>query len=143
MKILQWSMTIPKMNQRAFLKCSREEISSTWKKFGCIKYELLKVENKPLVGKTVLEQDRFIERLYFGDSFNIPSFFEKIRKSPKAWKLSRKYEGKFGAHGIELRILISPFSSEAREKIAREKNNGSAAGGGAARQLRAPRSGAS
>ena len=31
-----------------------------------------------------------------------------------------------------------PCSNEVREKIAREKNNGNAAGGGAARQLRAP-----
>jgi len=107
MKVLQWSMTIPKKKQGAFLRCSKERFSPTWKKFGCVKYELLKVENKPIKG-SVLEKDRFFERVYFEGSFDIPSFFAKVKENPKAWELSRLYEKKFGAHDIELRILAFP-----------------------------------
>ena len=79
MKVLQWSMTIPKGKQEDFVKTAKSKFAPTWKKFGCVKYELLKVEEEPVVGKSVLERDQYIERLYFNDNFEL--FNPKIKSN--------------------------------------------------------------
>lgn len=73
--------------------------------FGAKKHELYKVEEKVIVGKQVSEEDRFIERVYFDDDFDISSYFTNVKANPGAWKVSRMYEGEFGAKDIELRII--------------------------------------
>lgn len=108
MKILQWSMTIPKEKQAGFIKWFKETAGPTLGKFGAKKHELYKVEDKQVVGRQFIEKDRFIERIYFDDKFNIQSYFETVRQDPQAWEISREYEEKFGATNIELRVLNSP-----------------------------------
>ena len=105
MKALQWSMTIPKDNQEAFVKWFSEVAGPLFDDFGAKKHELYKVEDKEIIGKQVKEEDRYVERVYFDDDFDIPSYFTNVKANPEAWKISRMYEGKFGAKGIELRIL--------------------------------------
>jgi len=108
MKVLQWSMTIPKEKQKAFIKWFEKEAGPILGGFGVIRHEFYKVEDKQIVGRQLIEKNRFIERIYFRNDFDIPSYFVKVKASPKAWKLSRMYEENFGAKYIELRILKNP-----------------------------------
>lgn len=100
-------MTIPKEKQSDFVKWFKGTAGPILGRFGAKKHELYKVENKEIVGKQVVEKDRFIERLYFEDNFNISDYFKAVKQNPKAWKISREYQRKFGATDIELRILNS------------------------------------
>ena len=108
MQILQWSMAIPKGRQQAFIKWFDEVAGLKLGGFGAKGHELYKVEDRQVVGRQTVEQDRFIERVYFEDSFNIPDYFAKVKNDPEAYKLSRSYEEIFGATNIELRVLVSP-----------------------------------
>ena len=105
MKALQWSMTIPKEKQKEFVKWFTEVAGPLFAGYGAKKHELFKVEDKEIIGKQVSEEGRFIERVYFDDDFDIPSYFTNVKANLKAWKVSRIYEGEFGAKDIELRIL--------------------------------------
>ena len=105
MKILQWSMTIPKDKQKDFIRWFKEVAGPILGVFGAKKHELHKVEDKQAVGRQLAESDRFVETIYFDDKFNIPDYFEAVKQDPRAWKVSREYEGKFGATNIELRVL--------------------------------------
>lgn len=105
MKCLQWTMTIPEEKQEEFVKWFKKIADTILGGFGAIKHELLKVEDKEVVGKQTIEKNKFIERIYFDDEFDIPSYFEKVKKDPKAWKLSRMYEEEFEAEDIKLRVL--------------------------------------
>lgn len=107
MQILQWSMTIPREKQKNFLRWFKEASGPILGGFGAKKHELHKVEDKQIIGRQLVEKDRFIERVYFDDKFNIPDYFEAVKENPKAWKVSREYEGKFSATNIELRVLNS------------------------------------
>lgn len=107
MKVLQWSMTIPEDRQADFVKWFKKTAGPILGKFGAQKHELLKVEDKQVVGRQLIERDRFIERIYFDDEFNIPDYFAAVKKDAKAWEISREYESKFGAMNIELRVLSS------------------------------------
>lgn len=111
MKILQWSMTIPKRKQKEFIKWFHEVAGPILGGFGAKKHELFKVESKQVIGRQFVEKDRFIERIYFDDKFNIPTYFEAVKQNPEAWKISRGYEGKFSATNVELRVLNSPKRS--------------------------------
>jgi hypothetical protein len=108
MKILQWSMTIPEEKQVEFTKYFNDVLGPTFQGFGAIKHELFKVADTQVVGRQLVEKDRFIERVFFENDFNIPSYFAKVKEDPEAWKLSRSYEERFGAKDIELRVLIEP-----------------------------------
>ncbi len=108
MKILQWSMTIPKDKEQAFIKWFNETAGPTLEGFGAKKHELHKVEDKQIVGRQTLEKDRFIERVYFEDNFNLPDYFSMVKNNPEVHKLSQSYEEVFGAKDVELRILVSP-----------------------------------
>ena len=105
MKILQWSMTIPEEKQKDFVTWFNKIAGPTFSKFGAKKHELYKVEGEQVIGRQFIEKDRFIERVYFDDKFNISDYFEAVKQNPQAWKISREYEGKFGATNIELRVL--------------------------------------
>lgn len=107
MKALQWSMTIPKNKQRAFIKWFNDVAGPLFAGYGAKKHELYKVEERRIVGKQIAEKDRFIERVYFDDNFDIPSYFTNVKANLEAWKISRMYEGEFGAKDIELRVLLS------------------------------------
>lgn len=98
-------MTVPKAKQVDFIKWFKETSGPVLGGFGAIKHELYKVEDKEIVGHQLAEKDRFIERLYFNDNFDIPTYFESVKKDKDAWAISRMYESTFGAHDIELRIL--------------------------------------
>ena len=105
MKCLQWTMTIPKKKQKDFLRWFKEVAGPNFAGFGAKKHELFKIIEKVVVGRQVVENDRFIERVYFNQDFDIPSYFVKVKADPEAWKLSRMYEAEFGAINIELRVL--------------------------------------
>jgi len=105
MKILQWSMTIPKGKQNEFIKWFKEIAGPAFASFGAKKHEIYRVEDKEIVERQKVENNRFIERVYFDDDFDIPTYFAKVKTDPEAWKLSRMYEDRFGAMDIELRIL--------------------------------------
>jgi hypothetical protein len=107
MKALQWTMTTPKNKQKTFIKWFDEIAGPTFAGFGAKKHEIYKIEDNQIVGRQIVEANRFIERVYFEDDFDIPSYFANVKKDSKAWKLSRMYENTFGAKDIELRILIS------------------------------------
>jgi hypothetical protein len=106
MKVLQWSMTIPKGKQDDFVNWFRKVAGPTFASFGAKRHEIYKVEDKQIVGRQMVEKNRFIERVCFEDDFNIASYFAKVKADPEAWKLSRMYEDKFGASNIELRVLV-------------------------------------
>jgi len=107
MKALQWTMTTPKSKQKAFIKWFDEIAGPTFAGFGAKDHEMYKVEDREIVGRQILEKDKFIERVYFDDDFDISSYFANVKKDSKAWKISRMYENTFGAKDIELRILNS------------------------------------
>ena len=105
MKILQWSMTIPKDKQESFVKWFKEVAGPTFSGFGAKKHEIFKIADKEHVGRQFVEKNRFVERVYFDDDFDIPSYFAKVKANPEAWKISRMYEKDFKAKNIELRVL--------------------------------------
>jgi len=105
MKILQWSMTIPEEKQEEFVKWFNETAGPILGGFGVKKHEIYKVANREIIDRQTVEKDKFIERIYFDDDFDLPSYFAKVKADPKAWKLSRMYEDKFGAKDIQLRVL--------------------------------------
>lgn len=105
MKALQWSMTIPQNKQGAFLKWFNEIAGPQLNGFGAVKHEIYQVTDKPVIGHQTVEENRFIERVYFEDSFNISEYFARVKAAPAAWALSRMYEKDFGATNIELRII--------------------------------------
>ncbi len=107
MKILQWSMTIPKEKQKEFVEWFKKVARPKLNKFGAIKHELYKVENSKVVGKQMIEKDRYIERIYFNNDFDTPKYFSDVKANPEAWKVSRMYEEKFGAINIKLQVLHS------------------------------------
>lgn len=107
MKILQWSMTIPEKKQEDFVVWFEKVAESQLNKFGAIKHELFKVADSEVVGKQKVEKDRYIERIYFNDDFDIPKYFSAVKADREAWKISRMYEEEFGANNIELRVLYS------------------------------------
>lgn len=105
MKALQWMMTIPKEKQAAFVRWFREVVGPELAQFGAVKHELYQVEDKQIVGKQVVEANRFVERVYFKDDFEIAEYFARVKNDPKAWRISRMYEREFGAVEIELRVI--------------------------------------
>ncbi len=105
MKALQWSMTVPKERQKEFVKWFKEVAGPLFSGFGAKKHELYKVEEKELIGKQIREKDRYIEKVYFDDDFDIPSYFINVKADTEARKISRMYEGEFMAKDIELKIL--------------------------------------
>ncbi len=100
-------MTIPKEKQKDFLSWFKNTAGPQLNKFGAVNHEIYKIEDKQIVRRQTVEADRFIERVYFEDEFNISDYFEAVKQNPQAWKISREYEGKFGATNIELRVLKS------------------------------------
>ena len=106
MKILQWSMSIPHDKQQDFIKYFYVVLGPTFQGFGAKSHELFQVSEEHIIGKQIVEENRFIERVFFDDDFDIPSYFAKVKENPEAWKLSRSYEEIFGATGIELRVLL-------------------------------------
>lgn len=100
-------MTIPKNKEQAFIKWFDETAGPTFEGFGAKKHELHKVEDKQIISRQISEKNRFIERVYFEDNFNIPDYFALVKSNPVANKLARSYEEVFGATNIELRVLIS------------------------------------
>ncbi len=107
MRVLQWSMTIPEGKQKDFVEWFNKVAGPGLNKFGAIKHELYKVADNEVVGKQIVEKDRYIERIYFNDDFDIPKYFSAVKTDPEAWKISRVYEENFGASKIELRVLYS------------------------------------
>jgi hypothetical protein len=107
MKILQWSMMIPKEKQNDFEVWFNKIAGSKLNKFGAVKHELYKVVDNEIVGRQTIEKDKYIERIYFNNDFDIPKYFSAVKANPEAWKTSRMYEEKFGANNIELRVLYS------------------------------------
>lgn len=103
MIIIQYTLSIPKDQQASFIRYSEKTLAPTWKKYGCKRYECVKIEEKKVVGRQVLERNKFIERLYFEDDFNLSKFYAKTRKNNA--EVTRAYEEKFKAQKIELRIL--------------------------------------
>ena len=63
------------------------------------------MEDKRIVGRQIIEANRFIERAYFEENIDVSVYFAKVKEDPKAWKLSRMHDGEFGATDIELKIL--------------------------------------
>jgi hypothetical protein len=103
MKAIQYSMCIPKDTQDGFIDYAKKVLGPTWEKYGCKKYECYKVLDQRVAGRQTIEQDRFIERIYFDDDFDIQSFFKTIKdKEPEK---ARSYENTFRAYQIELRIV--------------------------------------
>lgn len=96
-------MTIPVDKQEAFVEYCRMVLGPTWKKYGVKKHECYRVAEKAVVGRQMTEENRFIERLYFDDNFNIPNFYKEARQNEP--EKVRSYEEQFGASQIELRIL--------------------------------------
>ena len=107
MKILQWTMTIPRYKQVEFVDYFNRVLGPTFQRFGALKHELYKVADNQAIGRQVVEQDRYIERVFFDDTFDIPSYFAKVRADPEASKLARSYEDRFEAKDIELRLLLA------------------------------------
>lgn len=107
MKVLQWSMTIPKGRQKDFVTWFYKVAGPQLNKFGAIRHELYKVVDSEVVGKQKVERDRYIERICFNDDFDILKYFSAVKADPEAWKISRMYEEKFGANNVELRVLYS------------------------------------
>ena len=103
MIIIQYTLSIPKDKQANFVKYSKETLAPTWKKYGCKRYECVKIEDKKLIDRQTQEQDKFIERLYFEDNFDICAFYDKAKKNDA--EITRAYEEKFNAQQVELRIL--------------------------------------
>jgi len=101
-------MTIPKEKQADFVKWFEEVAGPTLGGFGAKKHELFKVMEEQMIGRQLIEKDRFIERVYFDDNFDIPLYFSWVKENSKAWEISRMYEDAFGAKDIELRVLFSP-----------------------------------
>ncbi len=97
-------MSIPKDKQKDFIDYAKKVLGPTWKKYGCKKHELYQVFEKIVIGKQTIEQDKFIERLYVEDSFDISNFY-KVTKENELEK-TKSYEHQFGAYLIELRVLI-------------------------------------
>lgn len=100
-------MTVPEEKQAEFVEWFKNVAAPTFAKFGAIGHEMYKVEDKPIIGRQVIEKNRFIERVFFEDDFEIPKYFATVKQNPEAWKLSRMYENDFGAKEIELRVLTS------------------------------------
>ena len=98
-------MTIPVGKQKEFIKWFKEVAGPTFSSFGARKHEIYKVSDKQIIGRQEIEKDRYIERVYFDDDYDIPSYFAKVKTNKKAWKISRMYEDKYGAKNIELRVL--------------------------------------
>jgi hypothetical protein len=107
MKVLQWSMTIPKEKQKEFVKYFHKTMAPTFQRFGAKKHELYKVVDKEIIGRQTIEENRFIERVFFDDDFHIPNYFSKVKKDSEALKISKSYEKTFKAKNIELRILTN------------------------------------
>lgn len=105
MKVLQWSMTIPRDKQEEFVKWFHEVAGPTFTRFGAKSHQLYKVEDQEVIGRQFTETNRFIEHVYFDDNFDIPIYFENVRNDANASKLSRMYEEVFEASDIELRVL--------------------------------------
>ncbi len=105
MKILQWSMTIPKDKQDEFIHYFHEILAPNFQRFGAVSNELRKVADLELVGRQLIEKDRFIERVFFDVDFELSSYFEKVKADPEAFALSRSFEERFGATDVELRVL--------------------------------------
>jgi len=68
---------------------------------------LYKIADSQVIGRQLVEQNRYIERVVFDDNFDIPSYFAKVKADPEASKLARSYEDKFEAKDIELRVLLA------------------------------------
>ena len=98
-------MTIPAEKQKSFVKWFVEIAGPMFTKYGAKRHELLRVEENQIDGRQLIEKNRFIERVFFDDDFEIPSYFAQVKADPEAWKTSRMYEGEFGAKDIELRVL--------------------------------------
>lgn len=107
MQILQWTMTIPKNNQKEFVKFHKEILGPTWQKFGAGECELLRVSTNKIGGRQVIKENEFVERLYLKEGVTAGEFFQKVKENPDAWNLSRSYEGRFRIADIELKILAS------------------------------------
>ena len=102
-------MTISKEKQANFTKWFTEVAGPILGGFGAKKHELYKVESEQVVGRQLVENNQFVEKLYFNDEFNIAGYFEAVKQNPKAWKVSREYEEKFDVTNIELRVLNSVY----------------------------------
>lgn len=88
-------MTIPAGMQPAFEKWFKDAAGPVLGGFGAKKHDIYKIT----------KENKYVERIYFDNNFDIPGYFAAVKADPKAWKLSRMYEGKFGAKDVELKTL--------------------------------------
>ena len=106
MKILEWSMTIPKSKQESFVKWFNEVSKDAFSCFGAKKHELYKIEDKEVLGIQTIEKNRFVERIYFDNEYDFTNFFRRVKSNPVTRHLSRMYEEDYGATNIQLRVLV-------------------------------------
>mgnify|MGYP001577132717 FL=1 len=88
-------MTIPAAKQSEFEKWFKETAGPVLGKFGAKRHEIYKT----------VKENRFVERIYFDNDFDIPDYFVAVKADSNAWEISRMYEGKFGAKDVELKVL--------------------------------------
>ena len=103
MKIIQYTFSIPKDKQKAFIQYAKSVLAPTWEKYGCRKYELVKVKDQEIINKQIIEQNRFIERLYFNNDFNFNDFYQNVREHDP--DIAKSYEEKFNVRNIQLKVL--------------------------------------
>lgn len=98
-------MTIPEKHQEQFIKWFETSVGPTFKKFGAKKHELYRVQDVEVIGRQKVERNRFIERVYFDDDYELSSYFDGVKADDEAWKISREYEQRFKAEDVVLRVL--------------------------------------
>lgn len=103
MKIIEYRYTIPLDKRDEFLEYAKSTLKPTWQKHGCKKYELSVVSSSVYVGRQIVEEGAFIERLYFEDDFDLKNFYNDALTYDK--EKTRAYEDRFLASSIELRVL--------------------------------------
>ncbi len=98
-------MTIPENKQSSFEAWFKQTAAPEFEKYGALKHELYKVCVEQLKNHQLVEKNRYIESLFFVDSFNVRDFFSRVKSRPRAYHISQAYEREFQAGNIEFRIL--------------------------------------
>jgi hypothetical protein len=98
-------MIIPKDKQDEFVRYYDQIMRPTWIKFGATKCELFKSFREKVAGENNFPEEQFVEILYLQEDLTAKDFFGKVKASPEAWGISRRYEKQFGAKDIVMKVL--------------------------------------
>ncbi len=108
MIVAQWSCEVDSDKWDQFIRFVKNEMRLLFKFYGCSRHELsvsLPTGRLYFPYQSSLQNNEYIERLYFRDLRSFERFMRAIQQDPQAYQLIRRRESEFGVRNQQFMIL--------------------------------------